>query len=281
MSTDRYIDGIDNYCDRWCERCNWGLRCRVFDQIERDDRRHARRGQTPQDSQSADSVLEDVGRNLAKVHRLLSRFARREGINLGELANKASQDIQGSQPNEAGWHDQPGAADQPLVRQADAFMIGCRKLLDRLRSSFDESADDLRSRKGFMDVAGETELLARVRESFEVLCWDHTLVPVKLRRALVGQHTADESDDPELREFHARDGTGSGAVVRRSLLRSQAALLQIYDWDATLGDEVIDLLACTDRLLHTLDARLPAAKTFTWPPSAPPAEPGQGPGRLS
>jgi hypothetical protein len=272
MSTDRYIDGIHEYCDRWCERCNWGLRCRVYDQTERTHRRHLRKGEDPE---SLESAIEDTGRNLAKIHRLLSRFARREGINLDALANKGDAENLVDEPD---WDNPPGGADRPMVRQADAFMLGCRKLLDRLRSSFGESADDLRQREGFMDVAGEAELLARVRDSFEVLCWDHTLVPVKLRRALAGLGGSDEADDPEEREFEAADAAGCGAVVRRSLLRSQAALVQIYDWDATLGDEVIDLLACANRLLRTLDARIPAAKTFPWPPAI---TPDQGPGRLA
>src|SRR2546422_7878292 len=30
MNDDRYIDGIFNYCDRWCERCPMTSRCRLF-----------------------------------------------------------------------------------------------------------------------------------------------------------------------------------------------------------------------------------------------------------
>jgi hypothetical protein len=29
-SAEPYIDGIFNYCDRWCERCEYSGRCRVF-----------------------------------------------------------------------------------------------------------------------------------------------------------------------------------------------------------------------------------------------------------
>ena len=28
--SDRFIDGIHNYCDRWCERCPLTARCRLF-----------------------------------------------------------------------------------------------------------------------------------------------------------------------------------------------------------------------------------------------------------
>jgi hypothetical protein len=28
--SDRFIDGVFNYCDRWCERCPLTARCRLF-----------------------------------------------------------------------------------------------------------------------------------------------------------------------------------------------------------------------------------------------------------
>src|SRR5439155_24301861 len=31
----KYIDGIFNYCDRWCERCPFTSRCRSFDMEKR------------------------------------------------------------------------------------------------------------------------------------------------------------------------------------------------------------------------------------------------------
>lgn len=31
---DKFIPGIFNYCDRWCDRCAFTSRCRVFEQIQ-------------------------------------------------------------------------------------------------------------------------------------------------------------------------------------------------------------------------------------------------------
>lgn len=34
MNEDNYIDGIFNYCDRWCERCTFTSRCRLFHDLK-------------------------------------------------------------------------------------------------------------------------------------------------------------------------------------------------------------------------------------------------------
>lgn len=255
MSNNEFLDGIHNYCDRWCERCTFTPKCRVFFDGERDRRRHERRGEDPH---SWDTAIADVGRNLAKAHRLLERFARREGINLDELAAEAE-----SQPR----RHRPDIEGDTLVKQADQFMVGCRDLLDQVRDVFGEECDGLNARSGFMDTSGQASALDRVRDAFEVICWDHTLIAVKLRRAMASVLTCDEeADAPDPDEVSAFDCAGSAAVVRRSLLRSQSALQTVYDWDESLRDRVIDLLVMAERLLRGLEAAVPACKTFTWPP---------------
>lgn len=259
MAAKEFIDGIFNYCDRWCERCDFALKCRVYDETERARRRHIERGEDPD---SVDSAIHDVGRSFAKVHRMLERFAKREGLNLEDLAKPDPAET-------VRRKRRPASGDKPLIQAADQFMDGCRKLLDRMRPTFDESTDDVNRRGGFMDVADEADTLRHVRECFDVLCWDHTLIAVKIRRALSSLRQADREDDADLRRTHTFDSAGSAAVVLRSLRRSQAALQAIYEWDESLRDVVIDLLVTAERLIRGLAARIPDSEAFKWPPIYP------------
>jgi len=43
----RFISGIYNYCDRWCERCNFTSRCLVYEQL-------------PESSKSDDPAAHDL-----------------------------------------------------------------------------------------------------------------------------------------------------------------------------------------------------------------------------
>lgn len=258
MFKNEFIDGIHNYCDRWCEHCDYTRVCRVFHDTEKGRRRHERRGEDPT---SLDIAMKDVGRNLAKAHRLLARFAKREGVNLDDLAKEGAAD--------RSWRVRPKRQDRPLIKQADKLMLGCRDLLDAMRPQFGDEADGVNQRAGFMDVSGEADSLNRVRGAFEMICWDHMLIAVKLRRALEGVAEA-EQDDEDMRDLHAYDSAGSAAVVRRSLQRTQAALQIIYDWDEALRDRVIDLLVTAERLLRGIESRIPDCRTFTFPPPVRP-----------
>src|SRR5690606_11821977 len=48
MSESDYIDGIFNYCDRWCERCPFTARCRTF-AMEQEFERAEQEGRDPED----------------------------------------------------------------------------------------------------------------------------------------------------------------------------------------------------------------------------------------
>jgi hypothetical protein len=56
--SDLFIDGIYNYCDRWCERCAFTARCRLF----ADEQKFLAEAQRPSDDQNADfwDVFDEV-----------------------------------------------------------------------------------------------------------------------------------------------------------------------------------------------------------------------------
>ena len=216
----RFIAGIYNYCDRWCERCPYTARCRVYRDTERAARRHRERGEDP-----------DGAAELAK--------------------RRAQQDLDA----------------HPMIRGARQYMKLCGKLLAELGRIFNQARDDAESRAAFMDVASEADQLARVREALDILSWDHALICAKVRRALRGKRKADEEEDPDLHDAAMSDAAGSAFVARRSLIRSQAALTEIHDWDAEHRDQVIDLLVTSERIQRALEGLIPEAATFSWPPS--------------
>lgn len=37
MNESKFIPGIHNYCDRWCERCYFTSRCRVYEKLDESD----------------------------------------------------------------------------------------------------------------------------------------------------------------------------------------------------------------------------------------------------
>lgn len=67
-----FISGIFNYCDRWCERCDFAARCRVFG----NERRY--------DLEDSDDPMGDtlriVSESLAEAKQICSSRPRREEL---------------------------------------------------------------------------------------------------------------------------------------------------------------------------------------------------------
>jgi hypothetical protein len=67
----KYIDGIFNYCDRWCERCAFTQRCRSFAMekgLRRESRRGKSKGEPPSSWETYDAVTEEIQPWLAAEH---------------------------------------------------------------------------------------------------------------------------------------------------------------------------------------------------------------------
>ncbi|HUS93269.1 MAG TPA: hypothetical protein VM695_15535 [Phycisphaerae bacterium] len=255
----RFIPGIYNYCDRWCERCGHTARCRVFRDTERVRERHERRGA---DAGEMDTALGDVSRSFEKARRMLRRWAKANDLDLDRLAADGAADLADRRLDRK-------TDGHPLTAGTHELMDRCRGLLEKLRAVFDEARDDAVGRAEMMDVAGEIDGLRRVGDAAEVISWYHTMTHVKTRRALDGWFEAgmQQERDDGAGDFALSDAAGSASVARKGLVRMKTALTVVYDWDEALRDEVLDLLVLAERLQKELESLLPGCLDFPWPPA--------------
>src|SRR3712207_1594506 len=73
---ERFIDGIFNYCDRWCERCPFTSRCRVYAMEEAAERQ-------PGDRDPKNAAFWDGLHNIfQQTLTQLREMAREQGIDL-------------------------------------------------------------------------------------------------------------------------------------------------------------------------------------------------------
>lgn len=252
MAKRTFIDGIFNYCDRWCERCRYTHSCRTWHEGEKSRRRSLRQGKDPADP----SVLaEDLARSLKKATRLLQRLARQNNIDLDELARQVDPAALKSQHDRVNRH--------PLAREAMHYFDSCTRMLEPLRDSFKASVEDMQSRSDYMDVEHEVPVLHRVHEAVAVLSWDCSLVAAKASRVVFGQTPLDEREGAQ-NDRH--DVVHTAGLVRRLLARDQQALLALYEWDESLRDPALTLLAQTEKMLRAIDKLVPDSRNIPWPP---------------
>ena len=73
MSLPR-IEGIFNYCDRWCERCSFTSRCAIFDEDSRSFNKDI--------DEKNRAFRKRLGENIHKATDLLRKAARDAGLNV-------------------------------------------------------------------------------------------------------------------------------------------------------------------------------------------------------
>lgn len=262
---EKFIDSIFNYCDRWCERCDFADRCRL---ASTEQRRMARRRRLGQDPDDMDLAMKDVVRDFEKMRRLIERHAKAQGIDVEEI-------LHGDPVINAGIEQlEKDLESHPVYRMARTYNRLCGELLKQCGGEFNADAKDARKRSQYMNVLPEAARFDQLREALDVVAWDHTLICAKVRRAVSGV-LEDAQDAAQLEQadaFHLEDAAGSAYVARRCLIRSKAALMNLYEYHELRRDQIIELLRLADRLQHSLEELVPGCLTFVWPPAGEPPE---------
>src|SRR5262245_22178318 len=106
----RFISGIYNYCDRWCERCNFTSRCLTYERL-------------PESSKSDDLAAHDL--NNAKfweelrgifneTREMIEEFAAERGIDL--------QSVESETVIEERRESRKSAREQRLTEMAEHYI---------------------------------------------------------------------------------------------------------------------------------------------------------------
>jgi len=257
----RFIPGIYNYCDYWCERCAFTRQCRNFT-MGREMEREACGGQPVEDATNA-----AFWNGLAEKLRETTVFGPRD-----QWAADVDDDFD-DEPD-PGWEVREAAREETVrqhalcrlameyMQQADAWLkfsdgdlkAHARSLLDAARSPFTQE-----------DVEEEAR---QIGEMIEVVAWYHTFIPPKMSRAVGGLLERDKADGPAadiLRESRLHDANGSGKVTLVAIERSIAAWLRLRAILPAHESAVLNMLAMLDRIRRGIRTTLPGAESFRRP----------------
>jgi hypothetical protein len=249
------IQGIFNYCDRWCERCSFSGRCLSFKMGEARERRKTEASSGPRSDEENAIFWDDIAASFALTLRLVKREAKKHGIDLDSPAA-----LEHARRDKRRRECQAAREGSALHAAANGYVETGRTILERLTPQLREADEalNLQLRLG----TGTPDSTAReIRDALEVVQWYLFFIDVKLRRAVASRvDVCQEADDSS-----PSDADGSAKIALVAIDRSLAAWARLREHLTGESDAILDLLVRLERLRRAVEAEFPRARQFKRP----------------
>jgi hypothetical protein len=228
----RFIPGIYNYCDRWCERCSMSSRCLVF----------AMDRELFADHESADirnaAFWEKLTGLLHAATELLRKRAEEEGLDLESITDPDPGE--GERRRDAAQHHACSVMAKCYAEMAQAW-------LDRT------TVDTVQAVSAGHDIS--------LKEALDVIRWYQHQIHIKVMRALQS-----DWDEPDESTDEIPDDAGVQAkIVLMGIDRSIAAWDVIRKHTPGSDDDLLDLMVTLDRMRRYIEQVFPHARSIIRP----------------
>jgi len=231
---ERFIAGIYNYCDRWCERCPQTLRCLNFSLLEDEF----------SDPETQDIRNEAFWRKLSGILQetleLLRETGKKWGIEL-EILDSASETERMRANDEAAENHVICRAAKSYSKMVEDWFRGKEKL--------------------FFETAALSNEEVNLKEAFEVIRWYQYFIAAKVIRAMRGKM---EEEEERCDEFPS-DSDGSAKIALIAIDRSIGAWAVIPHYNHRYAESVLEIISFLDRLRQAVEETFPRARSFLRP----------------
>jgi hypothetical protein len=237
-TTDQFIPHLEQYCDRWCERCQLTARCAAF--AER-----ASHGGGALASPTAADAWQELQSALETALKVLQRA--RAATSPGPRAHRwadPARDACSSQPA-----DPVTTAARAYLRLVVAWLEAERGWLHDKRLAI------RRQLQASADPAAAVTAAEALCDALDVIAWDYSLIPAVLHKAVTERASG--------RRGGSAEGLAKLALV--SIDRSTSAWLRVRAARLGQPETVVPVLAQLDRLRRVVEGEFRGARTFVRP----------------
>jgi hypothetical protein len=248
-NSPRFIPGIYNYCDRWCERCAFTVRCRNF---------------ASRDSLEDENPAIEMEDFLAEMEQELAG-EKEEIEDLIEEMNEAAQNISDEEMEEfKAERDRVHreAEEHPLAKNSMLYYEMVDAWFAGMKAKLKERNIDFATEESQALPNTETEE-GQILDALQVVLWYQHFIHVKLMRALTSRE--DERDeDPEMEEF-PKDSDGSVKIALIAMEKSIEAWSALQKFFPADVKEIPTMIQLLQMLIEETEARFPQARSFVRP----------------
>ena len=231
---ERFISGIYNYCDRWCERCPQTSRCLNFSISEEDF----------SDPETRDIRNEAFWKKLSETLRegleLLKEAGKKWGVDLEAL--DTGRDTESKSVREE-------ATENHVISRA------AKSYIDIVKDWFTKMEE---FPFGIVTVGGQG---VDLQEAFEVIRWYQYFIAAKVMRAIQGKKEEEEEGADEF----PSDADGSAKIALIAIDRSISAWTVIPRYSRPHSESVLEIISLLNLLGQAVEQTFPKARSFIRP----------------
>jgi len=269
-----FIPGIYNYCDRWCERCAFTHRCRVYatqqqfeEQANEDRAEHNQAFWDQLEKFSEDSS--DEWKTFSSPDEDGEEEKEEEAAAEGEEEGipGVNRDLTDEEWEEA--QEEHDRVDAEVKKRGSVILQSAEAYSWRLQQFIKEHGELFRSPPDEIDpvvitaAGGDIEDEAKVvwlQDALEVIAWHQFFITVKLTRAY---HSL--VDEEAHQHEWPRDSDGTAKVALIGLDRCLAAWVVVRDMLPKYESVALDFMVRLNRLRAKVQAQFPNARAFVRP----------------
>lgn len=237
---------IHNYCDRWCERCNFTSRCAVYEKSN----------PASEADMDDEGFWNDIGNSLADALTMLTEKAEEMGIDLNSITEEEIAD--NAETMEA---ERKEAEKHPLIIAAISYSDHAHELMKKYKVVKEKGMQMINELElGIKTLEESKSELAEMKECHAIVGWYMHQIQIKLQRAMSSARYA-EDDSPD----SMYDANGSAKVALIGAERSLEAWQKLMTMIPATEDETITLLALLQKIIVLTDQQFPGARSFKRP----------------
>lgn len=228
---DNFIPGIYNYCNRWCEKCQFTNRCRLYADEE------ALGLHNEEEKPGKEDLAEQLKNSFNKTFQMIEFIANDMGVDLEEPEENILKEEKEKDSR---------AKETPLMSKAQSYT-------KNVSIWFTEHVDN-----ACLSEKDRCFKNPEIIEAFEVINWYHVMISAKIFRAVRGSM---DSED----EHRMYDADGSAKMVLEGLKESRKAWESIIRKHPEFGNDGLDFINQLADIEHSVLKNFPEAPDFIRP----------------
>lgn len=257
FNEENFIPGVFNYCNSWCERCRFRLRCRNYAMMADDEG-------NPIDLDD-DGALERIEENMRKAMGLLRSYQEEQD---DEDTSEDDEPDELDEQDQAEWmaemeREKEFARNHPLAKLTMSYSNMARRWIEAHDEQLKRKVDRLKAQSfEGPDRASLQREHDELTDALEVVKWYVFMIHVKTQRAL---HGLKDMNDEIWESPVQSDANGSAKVALLSAEATMSAWVSITEIMPEVLDEILPLLSQLQQTIMGLLKVFPEARRFVRP----------------